>query len=797
MWPFKKTARQRRLGARKAPSGAESRWQRFRRAGGIGGALLGVVLYVAAVAMDLYPPLPFTCRLGQYLPDGAHARVAFRRPLTELIETAKGQAQRATPAVFELDRALVEEIAAEVRRLPRRLATSTQPADANELAPWRAIADDPNAMKAYGEQVARLADALPSVHVVRLKDPEKHKPQLRWPQKVELRSADTPTVMDVPDAVDVTEADELAREASRLTRSFAEPLRKRIAAALVAALRANPFYVYRPEASQSLMDAAVAAVEANPPDYAYHPYARGDRIAKPSVRVAAMGGEEAVGLRPDELSVLRAEHKAFRAAEAARPLRRWGRAAGRAVIILLGVVLLCLYVGRYQPKLLQDRLRALGLLIVLLAMLAVNKLLAGALRLNPYVSVLPVLTAAAVLSIAWNQRFALAVGATLAVFVVLQGRSGMVLFLVLLAGTATLVFQLDEIRTRTKLIRAAAVAAGVVFLGVVVTALAAAVPWKFALADAVWAAGCAVAVGFVVQGTLPLIERVFDVATSLTLLEWCDASRPLLRRLAMEAPGTYNHSLQLGAMCEAAAEAIGARGLLARVGAYYHDIGKINKPDYFIENSSGATSPHGKLNPAMSVLIIFGHVKDGVEMAREYGVPKALHEFIATHHGTTLVQYFYDTAAKQRKDDTDRAPDEMEFRYPGPKPQSKEAAILMLADAAESSVRAIGEPAPGRIENQVHTMVSRRLMDGQLDECELTLREVHDIETSLIKTLCSTYHSRIAYPTPAGEKPSAGEREASRQANGAAQAAEARDEKPGGEAPDEPAGRHPQPAADE
>ena len=233
----------------------------------------------------------------------------------------------------------------------------------------------------------------------------------------------------------------------------------------------------------------------------------------------------------------------------------------------------------------------------------------------------------------------------------------------------------------------------------------------------------------------------------------------------MEGPGTYNHSLQLGAMCEAAAEAIGARGLLARVGAYYHDIGKINKPAYFIENQDGMASKHAKLSPAMSLLIIIGHVKDGIEMAREYGVPKVLHEFIATHHGTTLVQYFYEAATQQRKSDTDRAPDEMEFRYPGPKPQSKESAILMLADAAESSVRSMSEPTPGRIENQVHTMVSRRLMDGQLDECELTLREVHQIEASLIKSLCSMYHARIAYPTPAGQKPSAGERQA-RQANG-------------------------------
>jgi hypothetical protein len=154
-------------------------------------------------------------------------------------------------------------------------------------------------------------------------------------------------------------------------------------------------------------------------------------------------------------------------------------------------------------------------------------------------------------------------------------------------------------------------------------------------------------------------------------------------------------------------------------------------------------------------------------LAREYGVPRVLHEFIATHHGTTLVQYFYRAASEQSKTGGERTPDEHDFRYPGPRPRSKEAAILMLADTAESSVRSMAEPTPGRIENQVHAMVMRRLMDGQLDECELTLREVHLVEQSLVKALTSMFHLRLAYPTPAGEEPSAGEREAARRENGA------------------------------
>ncbi len=167
-----------------------------------------------------------------------------------------------------------------------------------------------------------------------------------------------------------------------------------------------------------------------------------------------------------------------------------------------------------------------------------------------------------------------------------------------------------------------------------------------------------------------------------------------------------------------------------------------------MENQFDSPSKHAKLSPAMSLLIITGHVKDGLEMAREYGLPPVLHEFITCHHGTTLVQYFYHAATEQRRvGGMERLPEEIEFRYGGPKPRSKEVAILMLADATESAVRAMSDPTPNRIEAQAHAIITARLMDGQLDECELTLREVHQIEDSLVKSLCGMYHGRIAYPT--------------------------------------------------
>lgn len=251
-------------------------------------------------------------------------------------------------------------------------------------------------------------------------------------------------------------------------------------------------------------------------------------------------------------------------------------------------------------------------------------------------------------------------------------------------------------------------------------------------------------VSIVIQSLLPLIEKAFRITTDMTLLDYSDANKPLLKRLAIEAPGTFSHSFLVGSIAESAAEAIGRNGLLCRVGAYYHDIGKINKSAYFIENEIGF-SKHKELSPAMSQLVIAGHVKDGLEIAKEYGLPPVLWQFIEAHHGTTLIEYFYN-AARKKYDEKQYELSESEFRYPGPKPRTKEAAIVMIADATESASRAIVEPTPTKIEALVHNIIMKRLQDGQFDECDLSLRELNQIESSISRTLAAHYHSRIAYP---------------------------------------------------
>ena len=242
-----------------------------------------------------------------------------------------------------------------------------------------------------------------------------------------------------------------------------------------------------------------------------------------------------------------------------------------------------------------------------------------------------------------------------------------------------------------------------------------------------------------------LLERPLGLTTQLRLLELSSPDHPLLRRLAEEAPGTYHSSVLVSELAAAASEAIGADPLLARVGGLYHDIGKMKRPQYFVENQVGGENIHDRLNPSLSTKIIISHVKDGVELAKKYKLPPAIVDIIAQHHGTTLVQYFYHEAANGKGNEKER-PREEEFRYPGPKPRSKEAAIIMLADSVEAAVRTLDEPTPARLEGMVKAIIESRLKDGQLDESDLTFRDLERIKEAFVKVLSGMLHRRIPYP---------------------------------------------------
>ncbi len=248
----------------------------------------------------------------------------------------------------------------------------------------------------------------------------------------------------------------------------------------------------------------------------------------------------------------------------------------------------------------------------------------------------------------------------------------------------------------------------------------------------------------IVIGILPVFEYLFKIVTNISLLELADFNHPLLQRLTLEAPGTYHHSLLVGNLSDAACQAVGANALLARIGAYYHDIGKLSKPEYFSENQNMQLNKHDVLSPTMSKLVIMNHVKEGVDLAKKYKFNKRLVEFIQGHHGNSLVFYFYRRALENPE--KNHEVEEEGFRYPGPKPKTKEVAIVLLADSVEAATRTLKDPNPANIEEMVHKVINNKFIDGQIDECDLTLKELEKIAAVFIRILSGIYHNRITYP---------------------------------------------------
>ena len=452
-----------------------------------------------------------------------------------------------------------------------------------------------------------------------------------------------------------------------------------------------------------------------------------------------------------DLQQIQAEQQAFEASQSTATilLKRVGT-VGLVLLIFLGM---WVYIFAFNERVVRNPMRGFALMLLMVTAQALAVLLT---QVHPQwlyaMATVPTLMTAMILAITYNQRFAMTLGAIHALLVMVSLNLTIGFCLTLLTGVVVAVAQLREVRTRSKLV-SVGFWTGLAMAGAaLVSELTAGhlyLPGELSrilIQDCIAAFAAGFFTGLMAQGILPYIESVFKVTTAMTLKDLNDASRPLLQRLAQEASGTYQHSLRIADMAESAAEAIGADGLLCRVGAMYHDIGKINKPMYFIENQGGGPNRHSKLSPAMSLLIIVGHVKDGIEMAREYGLPPVLRHFIESHHGTTLVEYFYHAAKKQKEAEAMPGPSEFEFRYPGPKPQTKEAAIMLLCDGIEGAARALPEPTPVRLDQVVHAMANKRLMDGQFDECNLTLQELARIEAAITKTLCAIYHGRIKYP---------------------------------------------------
>jgi putative nucleotidyltransferase with HDIG domain len=264
-----------------------------------------------------------------------------------------------------------------------------------------------------------------------------------------------------------------------------------------------------------------------------------------------------------------------------------------------------------------------------------------------------------------------------------------------------------------------------------------------ALSSMAFAAFAGINVLAIVSMLLPLLEYVFKVSTDISLIELLDLNQPVMRNLVVSAPGTYHHSVIVGNLAESAAEVVGVNPLLARVSAYYHDIGKVKMAEYFIENQTTPVSKHDRLTPHLSGIIIINHVKEGVEIAKQLKLPQSVIDIIQQHHGTSLLTFFYKKAKDQG---TDSLPSEEDYRYPGPKPQTRVAALVMMADEVEAASRVLTEPTPAKITSLVDRVINHMFLDGQLDECELTLKDIHEIKRRFSYVLSGIFHKRIDYP---------------------------------------------------
>ncbi|HUE77879.1 MAG TPA: HDIG domain-containing protein [Longimicrobiales bacterium] len=426
---------------------------------------------------------------------------------------------------------------------------------------------------------------------------------------------------------------------------------------------------------------------------------------------------------------------------------RGARTMGAFLFNLIMLSLVAAWLYFYRPAVYGDFRHVMLIGSLVLALVAVAAVIG---RYDAPVALIPIAFPALIVATLWDGRLALSLSLILAIMIAGQAQfTGVAPLLTLVTGGAVAALSVRVVRSRAQVwIFIAFIAAGYILAAVVLGLLRA---WSFP--DILWASGwgtvSAVGSAFMAMGFLPVFEGFTRITTDQSLLELADVNRPLLRRLSMEAPGTYAHSINVANLAEAAANAIGANALLTRIGVYYHDVGKILRPHLYIENQRGGRNPHDKLKPATSAAQIRNHVLDGLRLAEEHRLPEVVKAFIREHHGTQPISFFYDQA---REAEPDADLDIKAFSYPGPRPQSRETAILMLADSVESAARVLTDASPAGIREHVERIVRGKIELGQLDEAPITLRELTLIKEQFVTGLSGMYHQRIDYP-PAREEP--------------------------------------------
>jgi len=474
------------------------------------------------------------------------------------------------------------------------------------------------------------------------------------------------------------------------------------------------------------------------------------RAAVDPVRTRVLQGEKIVGAHEqigeaeeERLRAYRAELARLGLGMAGEQYTFW-RSVGAVLYNALVLAIIGALLFFFRRPLYHDW-RVLLLLTGLILSVSAAASMIGQLSLP--VELIPVTFAALIVASLWDGRLGLSIALVLALLI--GGQTpflGVTASFTVALGGAAAAFSVRVVQRRTKTWHFISI----VSLAYVLAAITMGLLRSRALMDVGWSIGWGVANAIVTSllaiGFLPLLEAATRITTDQTLLELSDLNRKVLKRLSLEAPGTYAHTIAVANLTEAAANAIGANGLLARVGTYYHDIGKLVKPQYFIENQPRGRNPHDKLKPSMSAAIIRSHVLEGLKLADQEKLPEAVKSFIPEHHGTQQISFFYNRA---REMDPDAQLNPADFTYPGPKPQSKETAILMLADTVESAARVLADPSPGRIREMVDRLVRQKIEEGQLDQSPLTLREIDQIKESLAGVLTGMYHHRIEYPSAA------------------------------------------------
>ena len=428
---------------------------------------------------------------------------------------------------------------------------------------------------------------------------------------------------------------------------------------------------------------------------------------------------------------------------------------GLGIIVLFIVAVGFYYLDRFHRDIHRDNLKLTMYFTILLLTTVLMKVvgLGQNLEWETIGYLAPVAFGAMLISMLLNLNLALGSTLMLGIIasIIYNGDNNYLLFdfrygLVSMVSGIVSALALSDVRNRSSILRAGFIASLATIPPIL--AIYQLIPtegnWMVIFQSLAFGLGSGLVSAVLTIGFLPLFESVFGILSPLRLLDLSNPNQPLLRKLLIEAPGTYHHSIMVGNLSEAAAESIGADGLLARVGAYYHDLGKTKRPQFFIENQIHSENPHDKISPNLSKSIIISHAKDGVELLKKHKIPELIQDIAAQHHGTTLLKFFYHKAMKEADGGTTIL--EEDYRYPGPKAQFKEAAIVGICDCVEAAVRSLQRPTPARIENMVRKIIQDRLEDGQFNECDLTLKELDLIRKSICETLQGIFHSRIEYP---------------------------------------------------